>query len=378
MATFGNNLSRLRQERGLTQQNVADRVGLARQSLNTIEVGRSVPSTEVALRLARLLSCKVEDLFWLDQTTVELDTELARGSDEARHERAVVASIGGKWIAHALEASSVLTAADGILAAQRPTRSLKRPSGARVRLLATRQALADTLLCAGCAPILGILAARSSREALFHRVVWLDRSSTMSLDLLRRGHVHVAGVHLFDEATQEFNVSFVEQKFPRLAMRVFTLGRWDAGLVVPRGNPQGLRRIEDLARPRLRVVEREAGSGAQSLLERLRKAAGVPASEIHFRGPTARSHLDVARAVALGAADTGLAIRGVALALNLGFVPLAEERFDLVIPSDLSYDPRAARLLDTLASGIFRREVEALGGYTVRDSGALVVETAAA
>src|SRR5579863_4049933 len=99
MKAFGNNLGRLRQERGFTQQGLADRVGLARQSLNAIEVGRSVPSTDVALRLARLLGCKVEDVFWLDGGGTELDVEVPSDSGADPCGRVVVTSVGGKWVA---------------------------------------------------------------------------------------------------------------------------------------------------------------------------------------------------------------------------------------------------------------------------------------
>jgi putative molybdopterin biosynthesis protein len=162
---------------------------------------------------------------------------------------------------------------------------------------------------------------------------------------------------------------------PGRSMLVFNLVRWDAGLLLAPGNPRRIRCVEDLARPNVSVVQRDAGAGAQKLLERMIGSAGIPAKAVKTRSPVAASHMDVARAIAMGAADTGVSIRSVALAHGLDFLPLAEERFDLVLSKELSRDPRVIRLLDALSSRPFRREIESLGGYNVRESGRLIAET---
>jgi molybdate-binding protein/DNA-binding XRE family transcriptional regulator len=394
-----NRLVELRQKLGLKQQELAERAGITRQSLSSLETGRSVPSTPLALRLARALGCRVEDLFSLEAEASSLTAEIALpeeppaegGPRSARAspghpaaspgQRVAVVAVGRRWVAHPLAPdapASTMVAADGVLSERcaRPA-AAGGPALAKVRLLRDREALKDSLLCVGCAPPLGILTARAASQAPGERVLWLERSSSAALDMLRRGHAHVAGAHLLDEGTGEFNVPFVRRLLPDRAMLVVTLARWEAGLLVAPGNPRRLKGIADLARPGVALVPREPGAGAQKLLERKLQRAGVPLNAVGTRGPVAHGHMDVARAVAMGVADAGVAIRSAALAHGLDFVPLAEERFDLVLPKDLSGDPRIVRLLDTLGSRPFRRELESLGGYAAREAGTLVASTGA-
>jgi molybdate-binding protein len=348
--------------------------------LSTLEAGRSAPSTTLALRLAQALGCHVEDLFWLEEGTPSLVAEVAGQGPApiAKGDRVLVVSAGGKWVAHRLApdaAQSLSTAADGVVAGTGKREAEADATEAKVTLLRDREELRDTLLCVGCAPALGVLTARASTRSPGQRVLWLERSSSTALEMLRRGQAHIAGAHLFDEATGQFNVPFVQRLLPGRSMLVFNLVRWDAGLIVARGNPRKLRGVEDLARPDVTLVPREAGAGAQKMLERMLGRAGLAAGDVTLRGPVAAGHMDVARAVSMGVADAGVSIRSAAIALGLDFLPLAEERFDLIVSKDLSDDPRVIQLLDTLSSRTFRRELESLGGYGVRESGHLVSTT---
>jgi len=200
-----------------------------------------------------------------------------------------------------------------------------------VTLLEDEAVARATLLCAGCAPALGLLAARASASKAGDRVVWLDRSSCDALDLLGRRQIHVAGAHLYDEQRDDFNVPFLGRRIPERGTVLFNLARWEAGLVVSPGNPRHIRGVADLARSDVRFVRRQPGSAAQDLVERLLRKEGLPTA-IAVNAPfVAARHEEVARLVALGVADAGLAIAAVARPLGLEFVPLAEERFDLAI-----------------------------------------------
>lgn len=361
MSALVSRVAELRQQRGLRQQALAAAVGVSRQALSAIEAGRASPSTELALRLARALDCRVEDLFELDDDSVT--AEVAAGSPVTP--RVALASIDGRWVAHPLGLAA--DAADGLVAGG--TRARRR-----VRLLAPVAALRDRLVVAGCAPALGLLAARAAAERGGSRITWLERSSADALALLARGQVHVAGVHLDDGAG---NAAAVGRGVPDRALRLFRLARWSAGLVVAAGNPRRIAGVRDLTCAGVRVARREPGTGAEALLARLAGAAGVGPRAIATT-TRAGSHLAVAQAVALGAADAGVAIESVARALGLGFVPLADEGFDLVVAADVAADPRVVRLLATLAGRPFRRELESLGGHRATESGDLVAEIAGA
>jgi molybdate-binding protein len=198
-----------------------------------------------------------------------------------------------------------------------------------------------------------------------------------ALKALGRGEVHVAGLHLCDEETHEFNLPFVRRALPGRAMLFVNFASWEQGIVVRAGNPLRIRGAEDLVHPRVRLIQREPGAGAHKLLEQAIRAKRLSPGDLRARGGVAFGHMEVARAIAMGAADAGIAIRGAALAFGLGFIPLAVERFDLVIPRALATDPRVERLVDTLGSSAFRRELDTVGGYVTHESGQQVGETRA-
>lgn len=397
MTDVSNDVRGRRSAAGVRQEDLAARVGLSRQSLSGIEAGRRVPSTAVALRLAQELGCKVEDLFWTTgasapvQTSVEVSdgasldpARSAGGGHQSGESRAVLASVADRWVAHRLsgaDSAAFQTAGDALLApASRPTprRQTNHKTGpvtARARWLSDPRRARETLLCAGCAPAFGMLAARANASRADRgRFVWLDRSSDAALELLARQQVHVAGAHLFDEARGEFNEPFVRRRLPARAMLLFTLARWESGLAVAAGNPRQIRGVRDLARPDVTFARRQSGAAAQELIERLLRHEGIPEHCLDA-APIAQSHHEVARLVALGVADAGLTLRAIALAQGLHFVPLAEERFDLVIEKSFAADPRAVHLLDTACGITFRRELEALGGHVTRDTGKLIADT---
>ena len=369
-------LAARRQAAGLTQAALAGRAGVSRQALIALEAGRSAPSMALGLRLAQVLGCRVESLFWLPETPVGLSAVWA-GEAEARTAgaadggaavspggRALVGRVGDAWIAHPLPPASpgaLRVSADAVL--HQVSRHEAGRAQAELALLRPVAELEGALLCAGCAPALGLLAARLATGNPGLRMHWLEHGSAAALDLLAAGHVHVAGSHLLDESTGEYNLPELRRRLVGGGFDVFTLTRWEVGLVVSSGNPRGLRGIRDLPGAIGGVVAREAGSGADRLLRHLLQRADVPVSAVPFVPRAARGHLEAARQVAEGRGEACLAIRAAALAWGLDFVPLAEERFDLVLPTTLATDPRIVRMLDTLASRSFRRELESLGGH---------------
>jgi len=119
--------------------------------------------------------------------------------------------------------------------------------------------------------------------------------------------------------------------------------------------------VEDLVHHKIRLIQREPGAGANKLLEQALRAKRVSLAAVRGSGSVALGHMEVAQAIAMGAADAGIAIRSAAAAFGLGFIPLAVERFDLVILAHC-HRSRVERLIDTLGSRTFRRELDTVGG----------------
>ncbi|HUJ25771.1 MAG TPA: substrate-binding domain-containing protein [Myxococcales bacterium] len=367
-------VKRFRVQRGFTQEELARLLGLSRQSLNSIENGASVPSTTIALQLARSLGCTVEDLFEVAGGGDTFPAALAKPMRSTRTvatPRVVVGSINGRWVAHRLDPRQrprdLTVAADAVVTST-------RGAEARLRPLLDPHRLAENLLIAGCDPALGLLADRAERNMPGARNVWLEATSGAALAALERSEIHIAGAHLFDEASGEYNVPFVRRGFPGQPTVVVTVAQIEEGLAVARGNPRHVRKVEHLARKGVRFINREETAGARKLLDRLLAADGIRGRDIDGYQRIAPGHLEAADAVATGAADAAMVTCSAALALGLDFVPLSSERFDLVLPKPLLRDHRVGRLLETLSSEEFRRELTSIGGYATQKAGSIAAE----
>ncbi|HKP62914.1 MAG TPA: substrate-binding domain-containing protein [Polyangiales bacterium] len=364
-----NRVRELRELRGFTQHALAQAAGLSRQSVNAIEAGRAMPAVDVALRIARALECSIEELFDQAGAPAALSAIAAAGTSGAG--RVVLAQIGGRWVSHRLESAATFRAcADGLA-----TRA--RGNQVEVEPLRSPERARDNLLISGCAAGLGLLADRLNTRRGPGRFVWLPRSSTVALEELARGLTHVAGVHLTDPRTGEANIADVRRIGCERARVVIAFARWEVGLVAARRNPKSIRGIADLGRRGVQLVVREPGSGARRLLEQQIRAAELSLDLVRNARACAYGHLEVAHAVSLGAADTGVATRDAAIAYDLDFVPLVQERFDLAVRADELADPRLQRLFDLLTSRSFRRELASVG-YDVEPSGDRVAQIDAA
>jgi len=186
---------------------------------------------------------------------------------------------------------------------------------------------------------------------------------------IERGIAHFAGSHLLDTQTGHYNRSFISRYIHRIPVVLFTLAhRWQ-GLMVAKGNPKGIRTISDLGRPGISFVNRQPGSGTRILLDYELQKAGLDATTMLGYHNQEYTHMNVAMAVASGRADAGLGIKAAAEALNLDFVPLTLERYDLVIPEPFMADERIRLMLEIIRSGAFKEQVTALGGYEIKETG---------
>ena len=366
---------------GLSQQELAARTGVTRQAIGAIEAGTMAPSAAVALRLARALGCRVEDLFWLDEEPPEIEAEVVTidpGETEPAPGptpvRCALARVGGRWVAHPLRGerafATELVPADGLA---RPGSSPRRW---RVRLLDRPEDLARTVVIAGCSPELSLWARAAETTHPGLRVRRLFANSVTALHLLRQGAVHAAGVHLVDPTTGEENAPFARRLLGGQPVVLVHLGVWEEGLVVAPGNPLGVRGVTDLARPGVAIVNREPGAGARLLLEQCLAQAGVPPAAVAGFDREVPGHLEVARAVAGGQADAGVSTASVAAAYGLGFVPLRAVRYDLVVRREYLDEPAIQALLGTLDNRWVRAQLAALGGYDTTRTGEVVAELA--
>ncbi len=374
---YQSRLKTVRTARGLSQAELAESVGLTRQAIYMIEASRYLPNATTALRLARALDCKVEDLFQLEEDLQSVEAELLGESGEAASaDRMKLWKVGDRsW---ALPLSELGEPSRGLQAADALVSPSSRDAGKKAKRKVALQALEDPtalerqIAVAGCDPALFVIADRMLRGPDPVPVVVWSMGSTDALVELGRRTVHLAGVHLRD-SSGEFNLPFLRRHLGRRRTTVVTLAFWEMGLAVSPGNPKSIRAVEDLARKDVRVVNRERGSGARQLLDRRLAEAGIPSRKVAGYDSVLRLHTEVARRVLEGAADAAVAPLAVARILGLDFVPLETERYDLVVPKDLADEhPNVQRLLDALSSRAVRRELDALGGYDTTHTGEVV------
>ena len=185
----------------------------------------------------------------------------------------------------------------------------------------------------------------------------------------RDGRCHMAGTHLLDTADGSYNVSYVKKHLPDIPVRLVTLLHRDQGLMVARGNPKGVKGIEDLQKEVIRVINRQAGSGPRILLDYQLSTVGMDPARIAGYESEEYTHMSVAVAVLGGVADVGLGIHAAARALGLDFIPMVTERYDLAIPREYLDTEPIRRLLDVIRNDAFKIRVEALGGYHMEETG---------
>lgn len=193
--------------------------------------------------------------------------------------------------------------------------------------------------------------------------------SLQGLVALREGTADIAGCHLLDVESEEYNLPYVRRFFPDKAVQVVTLVEREQGLLVAPGNPCGIRSLADIAQEGVSFVNRIGGSGTRVWLDRRLREAGISSADVTGYEREVRTHAAVAKLVADGEADAGLAVRAAADSAGLEFVPLFVERYDIVFDASRAEEPGFRRLLDAIAGLSFRRKASALGGYDVNLTG---------
>jgi putative molybdopterin biosynthesis protein len=267
-----------------------------------------------------------------------------------------------------------ITEADGIIRIPNQIEGLKDDELATAELLRPLPSIRRTIVVVGSHDnSLDVLAdqikARHSHLTLSSSHV----GSMGGLMAIKKGVCHLAGSHLLDPEDGSYNVSYIQKFLTRMDVKLINLVFRDQGLIVKRGNPKGINGIEDLAREDVAFINRQAGSGTRILLDYRLGQIGIDPAQINGYQHEEFTHMAVAVAVLSGTADTGLGIYAAAAALDLDFIPVVTEQYDLIIPSTHFESDNIQLLLETINTGKFKNRVEALGGYSTRKTGEIIL-----
>jgi molybdate-binding protein/DNA-binding XRE family transcriptional regulator len=363
-----NNLAAVRKGRGISAADLAKKVNVTRQTIYAIEAGNYVPNTEVTLQLARILEVSVEELFSLPvdqrEETVTVTAEYLGHALPANGQAVRVCRVGKNLVSVPVDARPYhLPEADAIVAV--PS---SRNQKTKLCLFSEEDSLRNKIVLAGCDPATSLLTRMVERLSGIE-IVHAPASSQLALDWLKEGKVHIAGSHLQDPETSEFNIPFVRRQFSGRDMAVVTFAQWEEGFVVASGNPKNIHGAEDLHRKNVTLMNREAGSGSRSLLDTLMKKASLRAKDIRGYDRVTFGHLSAAHAVLAGEADCCIATRSAAQTFGLDFVPLRSEQYDFVLNRETLHLPAVEALVDALQRASLRRKLETLAGYDTSQTG---------
>lgn len=289
--------------------------------------------------------------------------------------RVTVGQVGERLIVTPLaRGAGVITSlvrADGLLHIPRFSEGLNAGSEVEVLLYRSLDEIARTVVAVGSHdPMLDLLGQYLAVRFPGYRLSSANVGSLGGLVAQKRGEAHLSGTHLLDPETGEYNVAYIRRTLGDLPVRVVTFAHREQGLIIAPGNPLGLQSLDDL--PRGRYVNRQRGAGTRVLLDYELGQRGIDPGQVEGYEREEYTHLAVAAAVASGSADCGMGIRNAALALGLEFIPVAHERYDLVIPEAVVDLPMIQHVLALLGDDEFRAAVAAQPGYDVREMGQAV------
>lgn len=332
---------------GWTQGELAQRAGIPRTSISAIEGGRLTPSVTAALALAAALDCTVEELF----ITQSLPQPNQGGPEWAWRPRAESCRYwqaevcGRRWLYPVESLALNALPHDGVW--RGGISSEPSPTAAP-----------DTLVIACCDPAAGLLGGEYARTSGFRMLV-LERGGSEALELLKKGLVHVAGIHRSTRDQPDRNAETVRTRLGD-GFRLLRMAEWEEGLVLPMSDRT--RSFQSIARRCDQWAMREPGSAARECLDDL--LASRPAE-----GRCVHGHMAVAEAVRAGWAAAGICVRIAAEDAGLHFLPVRTESLDFCVPAMHARDPRLRALIHLLRSRSHRRLVSELPGYDAGHTG---------
>ncbi|MBT9142171.1 MAG: Molybdopterin molybdenumtransferase [Dehalococcoidia bacterium] len=266
-----------------------------------------------------------------------------------------------------------LVKADGIVRIPQQKEGLVAGESVAVELLRPLLNIERTIICSGSHDLtLDILGDLLSQHYPGFSLSSAHVGSTGGIMSLRRGEAHLAGIHLLHEETGQYNIPFLQQFLPNVPLVLVTLVEREQGLMVRPGNPKGISRIADLTRGDVSFINRQRGAGTRLLLDACLRKDGIAPEAINGYQREEYTHLAVAAAVSAGSADVALGVFAAAQALELDFIPLAKERYDLAIPAKFFAEDKLQKLLGLIRSDQYKFAVKELGGYHTEKTGEIV------
>ena len=289
--------------------------------------------------------------------------------------RVKLGQVSGQLVAtptgHGAGAVMTLVQADGILTVPAGSEGIGAGERVRVELLRSLEEIDNTLVFIGSHDnMLDVIANLLHRRRPLIRLSSSHVGSMGGIMAIKRGEAHLAGTHLIDEESGEYNIYFIRKLLPKLPLSLVNLAWREQGLLVAKGNPKNITGFADLGREDITFINRQRGAGTRILTDLNLKKLGLPPEEVKGYGREEYTHMTVASAVAGGNADCGLGILAAARALELDFIPVAKERYDLIVPTEFAAEAKVAALLELIRENPeFRTTVQGLGGYDLCDCG---------
>ena len=269
-----------------------------------------------------------------------------------------------------------LVRADGLLTIGAGKEGIGAGEKVAIELLRPQTEVDATLVCIGSHDnIIDLLANQLHTQRPLIRISSAHVGSMGGIMAIRRGEAHLAGSHLLDEVTGEYNVSYIRRFLADVPLQLINLCYREQGLMVAKGNPKNIPGFADIAEHGHLFINRQGGAGTRLLTDKCLADLKIGRERIQGYQREEYTHMSVAAAIASGSADTGMGIRAAAVALGLDFVPVAEERYDLIIPKRFLHDDKIARVLELIRTDrAFQERILALGGYELRDCGKVMYE----